>query len=819
MNTDFRRAARRTLMLGTGAIALTLGSAAALAQDARAADLEAPADEEAPDDQPIIIVTGQKITRSLQDTQASVAVIDANSIAEKNFRDIDDVRNQTANVASLFDGSGFSIRGLRNTGAGAGSSSDVAAIFIDGVFIPSNLLANGAFSLWDVGSVEIFRGPQSTIQGRNALAGAVVVNTVDPSDSFEGDFQLEAAEFNSYRTSGALTLPIAPGEVSLRVAGDYLRSDGFVNNTFLDNDEIDESEGITARATLLVTPDFAPDFSARFGLTYTDNEEGENRIIESIFRDTGDRVSNQNNIDRQTAEAYIASANLSYDFTPELTLTAISSFIDTKSSSSFDPDNSNPIETPLPLPGGAADSPIEQDNDDEVFTQELRLTYETDNLSVLLGGYYFNSSGNLNSDSNTVVDTDFAFPDPATLAFVLGVDVPTATFLRGQVVGAVPAFEVSLITQSETDLRNLALFGEATWDISEKISVTLGARYDNERVQQDITNGTLVPNLPMLGDPLIDGLLAQVTQQFSNVFNFTADTTFEAFLPKAGIVYNFTDDVSLGFTYQRAYRAGGLSFNTFRASLAPDGDDQAALEAAGIVNPFDPEFSNNYEVSFRSVWGDGDFVLNANAYRIEYTDQLIFVQLSSNPLDSITDNAGSSRLTGFEIEGIMYPTDGLSLFANIGYADTVITDGAATLGADITDFEFLSAPDVTVGFGGRYEHDSGFYINMQNRLTGGAFTSFNNINEEVEGTTERVQDPSGKNDPGFTVDLNIGYEGDNFTIEVFARNLFYEDFFTFDVINDPVDVRNPGAGFTPNDITTAIANTPRQFGVRLTGSF
>ncbi|MEL6921416.1 MAG: TonB-dependent receptor, partial [Pseudomonadota bacterium] len=656
-------------------------------------------------------------------------------------------------------------------------------------------------------------------QGRNALAGAAVVNTVNPGDDFTADFQLEAAEFNSYRTSGALTVPIAPGQVSLRVAGDYLQSDGFVNNTFLDRDDIDESDALTARATLLVTPDFAPDFTARFGLTYTDAEEGENRVIESVFRDTGERVSNQNNIDRQTAEAYIASANLSYEFTPELTLTSITSYIDTNSSRSFDPDNSNPVETPLPLPGGAADTPIVQFNDDEVFTQELRLTYESDNLSVLLGGYYFDSTGNLNSDSATVVATDFAFPDPGTLAFVLGLDVPTATFLRGQVVAAVPAFPVNLINQSTTDLRNLALFGEATWDISEKVSITLGARYDNERVRQDIVNGTLVPPLPSAGDPTIDALLGQVATQFSNVFNFNADTTFEAFLPKAGIVYNFTDDVSLGFTYQRAYRAGGLAFNTFRASLAPEGSDQAALEAAGIVNPFDPEFSNNYEVSFRSVWGDGDFVLNANGYIIDYTDQLIFVQLSSNPLDTITDNAGASRLTGFEIEATMYPTEGLSLFANIGYADTIFTDGAGTLGNDITDFQFLSAPDITVGFGGRYEHDSGFYLNMQNRLTGGAFTSFNDINDGVPGATERVQDPTGQNDPGFTVDLNIGYEAANFTIEVFARNLFNERFFTFDVINDPVDPTNPGAGFIPNDITTAIANTPQQFGVRLTGSF
>ncbi|MEM6858624.1 MAG: TonB-dependent receptor [Pseudomonadota bacterium] len=848
MNTDFRRATRRMLMLGTGACALTLGSAAALAQDAPSADLEAPADEEVQDDQPVIIVTGQKIERSLQDTQASVSVVDETLILERNFQDIDDVLNQTANVASLFDGSSFSIRGLQNSGAGAGSSSDVAAIFIDGVFIPSRLLGSGAFSLWDVGSVEIFRGPQSTIQGRNSLAGAVIINTVNPGDDFEVSYQAEAAEFNSYRASAGVTVPIAPGQVSLRLAGDYLTSDGFVENTFLNIDDADESESITARATLLVTPDFATDFEARFGFTYTNNDVGGNRSSEAIFRATEERVSTLNLPPRREAEAYIASAQFSYDFSPEFSITAITGFIDSSDQNQFDPDNSNPIDAAVSLPPGFEEVPTFNQGSNQVITQELRLSYDSDDVSVLFGGYFFDSTGDASNDNTFAVATDAVFPDPQTLAFLLGVDIPTASFLRGQVVAGAPGFPVQLIGASTTDQRNYALFGEATWDISDKLSITLGARYDNERVDQTIVNGTLVPEVPVVGDPTIDALIGQVVDQFDNVFTFEADTTFEAFLPKAAIVYNFTDDVSLGFTYQRAYRAGGLAFNNFRANLAPPGSDQSFLEETGAVNRFDPEFTNNYELSFRSVWGDGDFVLNANAYIIDYTDQLINVQLSTNPLDNIVDNAGSSRLTGFEIEATMFPTDGLSLFANVGYADTIFTDGAGTLGNDITDFEFASTPDITVGFGGRYEHDSGFYVNLQNRLTGGALSSINDANDITNEAraqandlaiangdpapfTEflpRLQDPSGNNDPIFTVDLNVGYEADRFTIEVFARNLFAENGLTFDPINDPIfpigangqpDPTQPLSGFQPGNNTVAIINQPQQFGIRITGNF
>ena len=822
MTTNCSRPLRAAFLFGSGAAALALGTTGAVAQELPTQpqpDFEEQPMDDA--DDTVIIVTGQKIVRSLQDTQASVAVIDQQAIEDANFRDVYDVLNQTANVASLFDGAGFSIRGLRNTGAGSGeSTSDVASIFVDGVFIPSSLLTNGAFSIWDAQSVEVFRGPQSTIQGRNSLAGAVVVRTVDPGDTFSGDFQAELAEFNTFRGSAALTVPIAPGQASLRLAGDYSRSDGFQNNTFLDRDDIDESEAITGRATLLLTPEFAPDLTARFSFTYSDNEEGENRVVEELFRQDGQRTSNQNNIDRQGAEAYIASGEISYDFSDEWSLTAITSFIDSTSFFNFDPDSTNPSVT------GLNDDLQRTQNDDRIFTQELRLTYEGNGISALLGGYFFDNEGSSDSDNSTVVGTDFAFPQAPTLAgLIFMTPTPTpqqiaqATAIRQLIVAEVPNFPVQLVRQSTTDVQNYAVFGEATIDITDNLHLTLGARYDKEEVNQTVFDATIVPNLTV-GNPLIDPVLLAAQQQFSNAFTFDANNDFEAFLPKAGIVYDLSDDVSLGFTYQRAYRAGALSFNTFRAALAPEGSDQAALEQASIVNSFDPEFTNNYELSFRSVWGGGALVLNANAYIIDYTDQQILVQLTPNPLDTITDNAGASRLMGFEIESTFEPTDGLTMFLNLGYSDTEFTEAAAVLGGDITGFEFTYAPDVTLGLGGRYEHDSGFYTNLQTRFTDGSFTSVVDLNRSAPAIEERVQQPTGFNDSAFTVDLNIGWEGEYFGVEVFARNLLDEEFFTFDPFNDPADaINNPRGGFIPNNDTTAIVGAPRQFGVRVRGNF
>lgn len=777
---------KRSLLVGCATAALAVMPAAALAQS----DQAEPRDNV--DNAPIIIVTGEKFERSLQDTISSVSVVSAEEIDDQNFQNIYDVIGQTANVASLFDGAGFTIRGLRNTGASTGDqTSDVASIYVDGVFIPSNLLTNGAFSLWDAQSVEIFRGPQSTIQGRNALAGAIVVRTVEPGDEFTGSFQAEAAEFDSYRASAGLTIPIATGQASLRLSGDYLTSDGFQENFVLNRDDIDESEAITGRATLLLTPDFAPRFSARFSFTYTDKDEGENRVIEALFPEQ--RASNQNLIDRQGAEAYIASAELSYDLTDAFSLTAITGYIDSNSGFGFDSDSG---------PGGSPDLQF-TDNDDEIFTQELRLTYDGDGIDALLGGYFFDSRSASRSDNTTIVGTDFAFPDPATLAFLLGVSVPEATFIRQSIVATVPEFPVQLVRRGDVDIRNYAVFGEATIDLTDRIRLTLGARYDIENIDQVVFDATNVPPI-VTGNPLLDPILAGVAAQFTNSVDLVADNEFTAFLPKAALAFDLSDDVTAAISYQRAYRAGGLSFNIFRSALAPAGSSQEDLESLNIVNSFEPEFTNNYEFALRSQWLDGDLTVNANIFYIDYTDQQINVQLSANPLDQLSDNVGASRLYGFELETVIRPTDRLHAYFNIGFTDTEFTEGGDVVGGrDLTGAQFTYAPRWTVGFGGRYEHPSGFFINLRSRLTDESFSFVDN-------------DISGVNDSSFVVDAAIGWEGENVGVELFARNLFDEKFLTFNPINDPDPV---GGGFLPNNNTTAIAGAPQIFGVRVRGGF
>ncbi|MEN1729025.1 MAG: TonB-dependent receptor plug domain-containing protein [Pseudomonadota bacterium] len=200
-------AARRSLIAAL--IASFLPVAAAVAQSEQGnQDGEAELGNE-PIELQSVVVQGQKIDRDLQDTVSSVKVFDLAEIDEQGYTDLYDVLDQTANVFTAFDDSVISIRGIRNIGAGLGdATSDVSTIYVDGVFIPRSLFQNGSLNLWDVSAVEIFRGPQSTVQGRNALAGAIVVRTSDPDPEFSGRAQVSYADFSTWRASAAASVPL-----------------------------------------------------------------------------------------------------------------------------------------------------------------------------------------------------------------------------------------------------------------------------------------------------------------------------------------------------------------------------------------------------------------------------------------------------------------------------------------------------------------------------------------------------------------------------------------------------------------------------------
>ena len=734
-----------------------------------------------------IVVTGTKITRSLQDTVASVAVWDEEIIDSQNFITLGDILNQTANVSTANNDSIITIRGLRNEGAGSfENTSDVSTVYVDGVFLPSALFASGALNLWDIDSAEVFRGPQSTIQGRNALVGAVVLNTKDPGDEFSADAQVQVADYDSLRWSAAATLPVTD-TLGFRLAADETSSDGFITNPTLGTNAADRSEATTLRAKARWQP--TDELNVKLNYTHVDSFKGDGRIVANRF--PAERVTLENIQSRSDIEADIASLNITYAMNDRWALSSVTAYTESEFRLFLDTTND---ET-----GG--DSVLDSAGSDEIWSQELRASFQSERIRGVLGAYIYNQTGVTESLSRTFVTTDAVLPDPATFASIFfGTESPTpeqvdvGASIRGRVVNTLPTFPLIFDRAGDLTIENYAAFGEFDMDLSDRWSATLGLRYDSESVDQNLSDANIIPPIET-GDGLVDAVASLLISQFSEVLAIeNVDNEYDVLLPKAVLTYAWKEDVSTSVSYQRGYRAGGLSTNLFRAALAPPGSSQVDLETLGIVNRYGAEFTNNYELALRSRLLDGRLQLNSNVYLIDYQDQQIRLQLSQNPLDAITANVGESRMYGFEFDSAFSVNERLFLGVNLGLSSTEFTDGVGVLeeviggGLDLTGLEFSFAPRWTGGAFARYAWDSGWYVNGRVRYTDESFSTPEN-------------DPATVNDSYTVCDFIAGYGADRWRAEVFVNNAFDEDYLTL----------NNG----PDDAASSVAGAPRFFGGRL----
>ncbi|MEM8596920.1 MAG: TonB-dependent receptor [Pseudomonadota bacterium] len=638
-----------------------------------------------------ILVQGELQTRTLQDTQTSVAVITGEELDRRDDFDLYDVIERTPNVTSSFNERGFAIRGVDQRGPTAAGNGLVINTQVDGATLPDNLTSFfGPYSTWDLEQVEILRGPQSTQQGRNALAGAIVIRSADPTYDLAFKARGDVAARDTVGGAFAANLPLIDETLAFRVSAEHQRTDGWVTNPTLGVDDYDFREQTTVRAKLRFDP--ADTFSALLSFSHVENVGGEDLVDGDLFPDR--RVNFSELTAEEGANHNIANLRLSYDIGPALTLESESTYY-------FGSYRRIEDSTQSPEPDGFLD----RDQESRSIEQEVRLSYSSEALSGVIGGYFAN------------VDLeDF-----------------TSTTSPGDGFG-LPGFLIDSQFRTETDVTNLAIFGEAEIRVLPNLSVIAGARYDREeRRFESVGALRLIPPIP--GAPLPPDDLE------------VSDTTYDAFLPKAGLVYDWTEDFSTGITIQRGYRAGGSQRNGI----------------TGEVSEFDPEFTWNYELSVRSQWLDRRLTANANVFYTQWRDQQVNVSgPSGNVLDFTTVNAGKSRLYGGEVEIDFSATDNLALFASAGLAQTEFLD-LVDNGEDLSGNRFPLSPRVTAAFGGAYLFDNGIEIRADASYTGAAF-------QDAQNTA------STEIDRRFLVNASLGYETEAWGVSLWARNLLDNDY-------------------------------------------
>lgn len=453
------------------------------------------------------VVEGEKILRTLRDTTTSIGIITGQDIKEQQIQDLQEALNQTANVTApegSRGNSGFTIRGLNSEGLTQNqnpSAAPLISVVIDGATQNPEATRRGARGLWDVEQVEVLRGPQSALQARNALAGAVVVKTNDPTYKWETIIEGTAGQFDLKSGGFVVNAPIVTNQAALRISGQAFERHHGINYGDPANDELDHDVLRTIRGKLLLEPDSIPGLSALFTIAHVDDTPAVTSVSTPFF----DRVLNLgfgDSVDFRATKTSNYVADVGYDIAPGLTVRSITSYADT--------------ETDI---GTAEGSLYERDvaRTGGDFTQDVRL--EIDNagngLSGVVGLFY----GSFKSENDTF--------DSVT---------------------GLPVQDLFSTTETES----IAAYADLRYRFMDRFVFFGGGRLLRDSVSST-SDGFVIGNIM---DVILNGAWPPIPLPIQGNFS----NEFTEALPRVGLTYDLTREQTVGISYNKGYRNGFTEF-------------------------------------------------------------------------------------------------------------------------------------------------------------------------------------------------------------------------------------------------------------------
>lgn len=486
----------------------------------------------------VVTVTGEKIQRSLQDTLSSVDVITSDDIQQHADNDLQNIMARTAGVYTQPGNENWGIRGVPVSGfdsQGAGTMNGAITVFVDGASQTHRLVTLNPLHLWDVKQVEIFRGSQSTMQGRNSLAGAVVLKTNDPSYNTEFAAQTNFGKYGERGTSFVANGTLVENTVAGRLAFDYQESNGYIRNKALDIDG-NAKRALNARGKLLIQP--TEQLDVLLTLNRTEHRTGS----ETVNAINGKPLYYKhflNTEERDELDQDTAVAQLDYYLSDNWTLTSISSGTWSEYRAVLDFDS-----------GIDREREAIRKHEQRLLSQELRLEYDSNNLTGFFGAYYATHTNEIDDRINLKIS---------------GVNDP------------------ALIALGDITIRNMALFGEMDWEFVTDWTLITGLRYDHEENTSRF-NYT---------DPL----------GFATVQTADVDTSFNELLPKLGLSHQLNDNHLIGLTWQKGYRGGGVDLSTSTEHLPYDPEYTSTYELAWRGSWLNGQVITNANV-YHTDWRD-----------------------------------------------------------------------------------------------------------------------------------------------------------------------------------------------------------------------
>jgi iron complex outermembrane receptor protein len=630
-----------------------------------------------------IVVTARRREESLQDTPIAVSPFSAETLEARQIRQTMDLERITPSLqfkpaGQLSGNTAASVVFIR----GVGQLDPTAAvdpgvgIYIDEVYV--GRAVGGLIDFGDIAGVEVLRGPQGTLFGRNTIGGAILVRTRQPEFGELGTrARLRVGRDDLYEGFLGLNLPLGDSAAG-RLSGAFRKREGYVARPF-DGRDLGNDDSYSLNGSLRWEP--SGDFDLFVRADYTNRDEngapfvfagineaapvpaivsvaagcpgatmpflpaGDPRLgppnvpliddsrCANDFQALGDLTSGGTAPVQSTSEIWGVAGTASLDLSEEVSLKSITSYRSTESRGVRDADNTPFVILTTDLTTGSSQ-----------FSQEIQAQFELDEVSGILGGYYFNET----TDERASVPLAFP-PAPPIIASLLS-GGPGSRDLQ----------------YSDLETESLAAFGEISVQPNEGLELSAGLRFTRDRKTYQGTVLNLFPATQPDPSPLPTLAIPEGGSLF--IFNRPFEDTFSALTGSASIQYRWTDSISTYASYARSFKSGG--FNT--RYNAPPTDF--------VPVPFDEEKVDSYELGAKLDLGD-DLRLNLAVFRADYDDiQLIFRQ----GVVPLLFNAGKATIQGVEAEFSYRPASGLILEGGFSTLDDEIKTITPVPGATAT---------------------------------------------------------------------------------------------------------------------------------------
>jgi iron complex outermembrane recepter protein len=612
-----------------------------------------------------VVVTARKREESLQDTPISVSAFTGESLEMRGITNISDIDDVTPNLTYQKNpqaGGSSSIATVYIRGVGQrdflGTIDNGVGFYIDDVYVARTVGAS--VDLLEVDRIEVLRGPQGTLFGRNNVGGAIKIHSKKPADEFGGNIQASYGTDDLVNLRGTVNIPVNDRFLT-KFSALYTKQDGYVDSPVLG--DLGDDDTIAVRGSFLW--DMTDDIEVRFSASYTTEEENgppflladagalvpggfagfHNNVVapgtcaypggisstnQACYNDQW--VSDKNNGTYPTysnIDTWNSTLAIEWKINEDLTLKSITAYRDLDSEFARDSD-----ESPLKI------LHLFDNYQSDQVSQEIQLMGSSfdGKLDWITGFYYFDENGN---NQNLL---EFSIAD----------------FISGSKFGS----------------ESKALFAQGTYHVNDKLDITVGMRYTKEEKSYD-PDQIVGPNL--IGIPYPSGTACLLQDEGANLANGTPGLVVNLppsicpvaivppglqkkstneITPMVNVAYNFNDELMTYATYSEGFRSGGFV--------------QRIFPPLPFVPSFGPEFVKSYELGFKFTNDQGNFSLNGAGFFMDYSDIQVRTQ---NPgfIGEFEANVGDAEIAGFELESKWQPLESWFIEMAVGYTDAKYT--------------------------------------------------------------------------------------------------------------------------------------------------